>query len=325
LRRTGKKRRRSRLREARVLDLVRRTILAVSLKTLKDVDSLWRLGADAIALDLRGLPAEALNGQSRKWVRISAGFASYGGSEVLIMVDTKDLERQLESGVWPGVAGVVFSGVETGERVSSLAGRLENYEARRGIAKGSLEIIPVLETALGVWNVREIIKASPRVRQVSLDEGSLSRDLDIKLQENLDPFEYARGRVVIEATAAKVQPLDVPHPLGTLRPKLPSEELFRLGTRAKDLGFKGGIFASQEWIEPFNRAFSPTDEQVEYYKKVREVFAEGVARGTAAVPLGKRMIDVPVDEWAKTVLERGSRCRARDEEKRRAVEKAGKG
>ncbi|MBM3924909.1 MAG: hypothetical protein FJ320_02825 [SAR202 cluster bacterium] len=307
-----------------MLSLVRRTILMVSLKTLKGMDDLWKLGADAVALDLRGMPAEALNGQSRKWVRISTGFASYGGSEVFVVVDSKATERQLGAGVWPGLSGVVFGGAETGEQVVALDKRLEDYETRRGISKGSLQIVPVLETALGVWNVREVIKASPRVTQVSLDEIALAKDLDIKLQEGLDPFEYARGRVVVEATAAKVQPLDVPHPLGTLRPKCSSEDLFRLGTNAKDLGFKGALFSNREWIGPFNRAFSPTAEQVEYYKKVREVFAEGVARGTAAVPLGKRMIDVPVDEWAKAVLERASRCRARDEEKRRAMEKAGK-
>jgi citrate lyase subunit beta/citryl-CoA lyase len=295
------------------------------MKTMKGVDDLWKLGADAIALDLRGMPAEALNGQSRKWVRISAGFASYGGSEVFVVVDAKETERQLEAGVWPGVSGVVFGGAETGEQMSWLEGRLANFEARRGISRGSLQIIPVLETALGVWNVREIIKATSRINQVSLEESALAKDLGIKLQEDLDPFEYARGRVVVEATAAKVQPLGVPHPLGTLRPANSAEELLRLGTNAKDLGFKGAMFANQEWIEPFNKAFSPTEEQVEYYTKVREVFAEGVARGTAAVPLGKRMIDVPVDEWAKAVLERASRCRARDEEKRRAMEKAVKG
>ena len=76
-------------------------------------------------------------------------------------------------------------------------------------------------------------------------------------------------------------------------------------------------------MSPLNAAFSPTDEQVEYYGEVRRVFAEGVARGTAAVPFRGRMIDVPVDEWAKDVLRRAIRCRERDRQKQEAVNRAG--
>ena len=70
---------------------------------------------------------------------------------------------------------------------------------------------------------------------------------------------------------------------------------------------------------PLNAVFSPTEEQVSYYTEVRRVFAEGVARGTAAVPFQGRMIDVPVDEWAKDVLRRAVSCRERDRRKREAV------
>ena len=45
-----------------------------------------------------------------------------------------------------------------------------------------------------------------------------------------------------------------------------------------------------------------------------------VPGGTAAVPFAGRMIDVPVDEWAKVVLARAEACRLRDEVKQRAFE-----
>ncbi|MGH8058102.1 MAG: hypothetical protein ACREOH_12850, partial [Candidatus Entotheonellia bacterium] len=60
---------------------------------------------------------------------------------------------------------------------------------------------------------------------------------------------------------------------------------------------------------------------VAYYTKVREVFAEGVARGTAAVPLDGKMIDVPVDEWAKAVLHLAALCQAREAEKQGALQR----
>ena len=72
-----------------------------------------------------------------------------------------------------------------------------------------------------------------------------------------------------------------------------------------------------------NSAFTPTQAQVEYYTQVREVFAQAIAAGTAAVPFHGRMIDVPVDEWAKVVLEMAAACAARDEQKCAALKLSG--
>ena len=131
----------------------------------------------------------------------------------------------------------------------------------------------------------EIVKASERVKQVALDERALCEDLGIVPQEECDPLVYARGRVVVEAIAAGVQPLDLPHPVSTLSPRLSEAQALEEGIRARNLGFKGALFSEQDWVAPLNAAFSPSDEQVDYYGEVRRVFAEGVARGTAAVPL----------------------------------------
>lgn len=306
---------------APLIDLVRRTNLLVSLSSLEGVDKVWRLGADAVTLDLRDVTTEALSQQARKWIRISIGFAAYGGAEVFIALGKNDVERHLEAGIWPGIAGIVLYDVNSAEDVGRWLPALESMEVNRGLGKGSLELIPVLESASGVWNVREIVKASRRVRQVLLDEGALCEDIGVVPQEEIDALVYARGRVVVESIAAGVQPLDLPHPVGTLSPKLTEEEIQEEGVRARNLGFKGALFSEQDWVAPLNASFGPTEEQVAYYTEVRRVFAEGVARGTAAVPFQGRMIDVPVDEWAKDVLRRADRCRERDRQKREAVEK----
>ncbi len=304
-----------------MIDLVRRTNLLVSLKSLKGVDRVWRLGADAVTLDLRDMTTDALSQQARKWIRISIGFAAYGGAEVFIALGRDDVERHLEAGVWPGISGIVLYDVDSADDVKRLLPLLDSMEANRGISRGALELIPVLETAAGVWNVREIVDASERVRQTALDEAALCEDLGIVPQPEYDALVYARGRVVVEAIAAGVQPLGLPHPVTTLRPVLSESEVVEEGVRAKNLGFKGALFSERDRVGPLNVAFSPTEEQVAYYTEVRRVFAEGVARGTAAVPFQGRMIDVPVDEWAKDVLRRAAGCRERDRQKREAVER----
>jgi citrate lyase subunit beta / citryl-CoA lyase len=183
-------------------------------------------------------------------------------------------------------------------------------------------LIILLESALGVWNIRDIVTASPRVTQVGLGESDLCHNLGITATEEDDPFVYARGRVVIEGITAGVQPIGMAFPLSLTPRLLPRDELLEFATMAKNLGFKGAICPHPSWIEPVNVAFSPTSEEVAYYTKVRQVFADGVARGTAAVPLDGKMIDVPVDEWAKVVLALAAVCRARDLEKQRALQQA---
>ena len=61
---------------------------------------------------------------------------------------------------------------------------------------------------------------------------------------------------------------------------------------------------------------------MDFYTQVRDVFAQAVAAGTAAVPFAGRMIDVPVDEWAKVVIATSTACNLRDAEKQTAMEAA---
>jgi citrate lyase subunit beta/citryl-CoA lyase len=94
-----------------------------------------------------------------------------------------------------------------------------------------------------------------------------------------------------------------------------------MSTDARNLGMKGVLCPDPSWVTPVNAAFTPTADLVAFNKRVREVFAEAVAAGTAAVPLDGRMIDVPVDEWAKVVLAMAEACDARDAEKHAALER----
>jgi citrate lyase subunit beta/citryl-CoA lyase len=156
---------------------------------------------------------------------------------------------------------------------------------------------------------------------VGLDESDLACNLGLTPLPEYDPYVYARGRLAIEATATGVQPLGMAYPLGTLPRLLAAAEIHRLATDARNLGMKGVICPHPSWVASVNTAFTPTTEQVNYNRRVREVFAQAVASGTAAVPLDGRMIDVPVDEWAKVVLAMADACATRDAEKQAALDR----
>ena len=308
-----------------VRPLVRRSNLMVPVTEERHVKGSWRHGADAVTLDLEDGVLPSRKEEARGLVREAIHLASGGGAEVFVRVNKPYLEADLDACVISGLSGIALPKVEAPEDVETLSLLVDGLERARGMEPGSTRVILLLESARGVWNVRKIVKASPRVSQVALLQGGLSVDLGLYASDDLDPYEYARGRVVIEGVAAGVQPVGSAYPLGLLPRILPHDDLRELALKSRNVGFNGIICPHPSWVAPVNAAFTPTDDDVDHHTQVRQVFAEGVAAGTAAVPFKGRMIDVPVDERAKDVLELAAACRRRDEEKRRALEIAGSG
>ena len=300
--------------------LVRRSNLMVPVTNPRFVEGAWRHNADAVTLDLEDGVPDTLKEEARHEVKDAIGLVNKGSAEVFVRVNKLFVHADIEAAVWPGLAGVVLPGVESAAEVAAASEILGTAERRRGIIPGSLQLLLLLESAQGIWHVREIVRASPRVTQVGLDESDLSAALGVTPLPDYDPYVYARGRLAIEATAAGVQPVGIIHPIGTQPRVLSGEEMQKFATDAKNLGFKGVICPHPSWVQPVNAAFTPTESQVDYYRQVRHVFAQAIAAGTAAVPFHGRMIDVPVDEWAKVVLEMASACAARDAQKSSAMD-----
>ena len=298
---------------------VRRSHLLVDVLSGDAVNASWTHNADAVVL---ALPSGVLERSSaRANLRQAVNTAALGGAEVFVLTDKSAGYADLEGAAGPGLSGIVYSGAESESEISGLDGVLARFEKTSGVPENTLQIIVSLTSGAGVWNIREIVRASDRVSSVGIDELALCRSLGIVPTADFDPFEYAKGRVVIEARAAKVQPIGMSHPYGVLPEFDDKGEIARLALRSKNLGFAGAICPDPSWVEHCNRAFAPPEDRLEFYRETRRLFAEGVARGTAAIPYPgtTMMIDVPVDENARVNLELWERCAARETEKSAAV------
>jgi citrate lyase subunit beta/citryl-CoA lyase len=296
--------------------LVRRSVLTVPVLDASAVAACWRHNADAILLDL----PETDRPSARAALPMACKDASRGGAEVFVRIDQAVAYADLKAAVQPGLSGVVLPNAESARDVEAVAGMLSEREREAGIPHGALEILPLLGTARGIWRVREVIRASPRIACVAIDEVSLSASMGIVPSDAFDPFSFSRGRVIVETLAATLLPLGIGHPLGAHPRELDAQELLRVADQARNTGFKGALCPFPAWVATCNAAFTPSDEQVTYYRDVRVAFAQGVARGTAAVPFpGGRMIDVPVDERAKLVIDWWARCQRRDAAKAAAT------
>jgi citrate lyase subunit beta / citryl-CoA lyase len=303
---------------------VRRSHLIVSARDEAQVQTSWTHDADAVILDLTDSVPDVDKPQARDNIKAAIPVAARGGAEVFVHINKELAYADIMASAWPGLKGIVLTGPETTTDVEETATILAMAEKERGMANGALHIIVMLDSGKGVWNIREIINASPRVCSVGLDEGHLCRHLGIVPNAEFDPFVYAKGRVIIEGRAAKRQPVGISHPYGLFPQFDDAEEIHRLALRGKNMGFAGIMCPHPTWVEPCNRALTPTAERLEFYRETRRLFADGIARGTAAIPYPgtTMMIDVPVDERARITLELWERCAARDAAKAEALQRA---
>jgi citrate lyase beta subunit len=133
-----------------------------------------------------------------------------------------------------------------------------------------------------------------------------------------EPLEYIKSQLITVAISVGGQAQGMSYPLSLTQKNVGDEELRKAVRRARDTGFKGSICPHASWIKACNEGFRPSSEEAADYVKVREVFAEGLKRGMASVPMDGKMIDVPVDVRARLYLEWADRAKARDEEKAKA-------
>lgn len=303
---------------------IRRSVLALSIDDAKLGDKAHASGADAIVLDWTRLAGRDWQADLAARMPAAIAAAASGGAEVFIRVNAGALAAELGAAVFHGVTGVVIRGVGGAQDMLEAARCLDAVEASRGIAAGSLEIDVEVDNAGAVWHSLEIARASGRFGCFILNEPALCRALGMQTTPQLafDPLEYIKSQLITVATSVGAMALGMSYPLGLTEQDADADTVQQAVKRARDTGFKGAVCAQASWVRHCNEGFQPSAAEGAYYLKVIEVFAEGIKRGMASVPLDGKMLDVPVDLRAKLYLNWANRAKARDEAKANAHAKA---
>ena len=72
---------------------------------------------------------------------------------------------------------------------------------------------------------------------------------------------------------------------------------------AKSLGFSGKSSISPGHVAAINEIFSPTQEEIDYAHEVMDTIEEAKRQGKGVVALRGKMIDAPIVNRAKQVIE----------------------
>jgi len=260
----------------------------------------FTLGADAVILDLEDACAVSEKAASRAPVveAMRAKGASLGYVRVNPL-STPFAHGDIVAIVQPGLDGIVLPKVESASDVAIAGWLIAQLERDRGLAAGSVDLLPIVESAAGVANLREILRASPRVKRVAFGAADFTNDLGLAWTRDELELLAHRGEIVLQSRAAGLEP-----PIDTVWADVKDAEGFAASAaRARALGFQGKLCIHPDQVAVVNRAFTPSEEEVAKARRIVEAFAEAEARGSSAIQLDGQFIDYPIMYAARRVVE----------------------
>jgi citrate lyase subunit beta/citryl-CoA lyase len=272
------------------------------------VDKAIASGTDAVILDLEDSVPLGEKDAARAAVRASVqGLATADGT-IGTWVRPNAWESRLagadlEAVVVAGLDGIFLPKVYGPADILRFDALLEHFEIRAGIEVGSVEIIVSLETAESMGACEEIAHASPRVASLF---GATARDADIGralgftwTAEGLETL-YLRSRILLACRAAGLQ-----HPVCGLWQDLPDlDGLERFATSNRGLGYRGQVAIHPSHVEVINRVFTPTAEELAFYRGMVAALEAAQAAGDAAVDYEGQHIDIAHVKTARDILAR---------------------
>lgn len=248
---------------------------------------------DAVILDLEDSVAPAVKDEALIMVRNALRQIDFMGAERMVRIN--QLPRgldELDSLVAANVHMILIPKCEDPQMVKDVDRRIREAHkgsGTRGQGLGTVWLMPIIESCLGVFNALEIARASKNVAALTI--GLEDYTADLGTQRTLEAKEsfWARSQVVNATRAAGVQPIDTVfsdiNDLDGLRQSV---------LEAKAMGYEGKGCIHPRQIEVIHEAFAPSDAEIERAKKIVLAYRDAEARGLGAVALGSKMIDPPV-------------------------------
>ncbi len=197
--------------------------------------------------------------------------------------------------------GIVLPKVNSAQDVIQLSHYLEALEVREGVAQGAIRIVPVAtETAPAMFNLGSYANCSPRLAGLTWGAEDIAAALGASTnrRENGEydhVFQLARALCLTGAAAAGVQAIDTMY--GDYKNPAGLEADSKYARRS---GFTGKIAIHPAQVDVINAAFSPSEDEIAWSKRVVDVFTQNPGLGT--VGLDGKMLDMPHLKQAQSVL-----------------------
>ena len=268
------------------------------------IDKALTLHVDAIMLDIEDGVAPNEKDQARQQIARALGGAKEPGTPARFVrinaIGHERMDADLEAVLQQGLDGLVLPKVETPDEVLKVEGIVKEHEPKLHMETGHIRFLVAIESPRGLLQAPAIASVSPRVAGLMFGAEDFGRELGLPTSREGEAQDmlYARSSLVVAAAAAHVQAVD-----GVWVDLKDEEGLERFALQSRRIGFSGMSLIHPSQIDPINRVFSPTPEEIDYAQKVVQAYDEALSRGEGSIAFGGQLIDRPIVERARRTLE----------------------
>ena len=230
---------------------------------------------DAVKADSKAAGRAAIADADLDWsrlvIRINDATSSFHEDDIALL---KTLD----------VAAVMVPKAETADMLATISEELG----------GSCQLLPQVETVKSLFALSEIL-ACPGVGRVFF--GHLDFALDLGSGQDHEALLHVRSQIVLQSRLA-----GKPAPVDSVTPDFRNPDAVTADAlAARNLGFGGKLLIHPAQVEPVRRVFSPSEADIAWARRVIDAVKDG---GRGAVSVDGQMIDRPVENAARLVLER---------------------
>jgi citrate lyase subunit beta / citryl-CoA lyase len=272
-----------------------------------------RVSPGAVVLDIEDSVPPRFKAEAMGYLKSEIGELLEAGVGAFVRIQPlhDGTEAEIEAAVTEGLTAIVPPKVATPDEIRRLHDLLSYAEGRAGVAHGSVGILPLPETAQGMYDAFGLAKASLRVRGIhgALSgpvSGDFARAFGFRATVGGEEQLYLASKMVLDSRAAGAM-YPIAGIFGTAQDDLAAVEA--LIRRARDIGYSGVAVMHPSHVAIANAVYRPTAEEVTYFKGLLEAFEAAEKAGLGAVSYQGAMVDYAMLPLAKEVLAEAARNR----------------
>lgn len=273
----------------------RRSVLYMPGVNARALEKAKTLPADGVILDLEDAVAPDAKGLARDQVRGALKGGGYGRRELVVRVNSLDGpwgRDDMAAVAGAGADAILIPKVESAAMIDEADALMTECGA-----PAETDIWCMMETPLGILHAEEIAGASDRVTCLVMGTSDLAKDLHARHTALRLPMITSLGLCLLAARAHRLALLDGVHL------DLADDDGFVAACeQGLELGLDGKTLIHPRQIEPCNRVFAPSAEEVDQARRIIAAFAEATAEGKGVVVVEGRLIESLHVENAERVV-----------------------
>jgi len=272
----------------------RRSVLYMPAANERALEKAKTIPADALIFDLEDAVAPDAKEAARANACAAARSGEYSHREITIRcngLDTPWGADDLAAAATSGADAVVIPKVDSSAYLDQV-----DQILRESGAPESMTIWAMVETPTAILDIRAICRHA-RVNVLVMGTNDLIKELRTGPSTDRAPLIPHLAQALLGAREADKVILD-----GVYNDVRDADGFLIEAEQGKTLGFDGKTLVHPNQVEPTNDVWAPTDDEVDFSRRVIEAFEEAQAEGRGVITVDGRMIENLHVDNARRVL-----------------------